>query len=321
MNIKKEIYLDTTIEQLLRDNIIDRSVSRACQSSKPPMLTAGDIKEHMDAHGGFSDVPGCRRGGRIADILADVAQNVIESTTPVDHKASAIKRRNVERLNESADFQFLTADQRREVLEFREKHGYLPMFKILGYHLSSPKASRNDTIMAYNWGFHADSPSRIPTLSGIAAIVGLSRERVRQIVTEYTLPEQLSHSRLWTHYADHSAYYISANDKVFEDVRQYEAPDMPFPIFAEIMQLATMLHNVDNKFLARNGWTAQISAWVNRFDKLMSMARYVDSRISIEGLAMGGSLDARMIPVVLARIAPSYGLKVEGSTILLPKNR
>lgn len=317
---EQNIYLDTAICDLMEAGVIDISVYRACNAAKPPMVTAGDILEHLDAKGSFSDVPGCRRPGRIPDTLMSIAGKVIATETPAEERPHNIKRREIGKLSQEAHFEFLSEDQRREILDYRQKYGHLPMFKILKFYLNRPDASRNDLIMAYTFGLSAAQGDN-STLAEIAQLVNLSRERVRQIAINYEFPEQLRHPRLWMQYADHSTYFVNPSNDAFNLVRTTEVEDLPFASYAMILQRTTMLQNVDDLYLARQGWVDEITAWYTKLSRLKSMTRFIDSRISLEGLAMGGALDLRINLVVLHQIAPALGITPDApDAIILPKN-
>lgn len=320
MNNESTIYLDTPVALLLENGTIDKTVMRACQSAKPPMVLAGDIVEYLKRHGSFAGVPGCRRPGRIPDTLLRIANATQQSDTPTQFKPYSQKRQIAEKLEAEASFDFLTDEERENALRFRAEHGHLPMFAILRRYLLRDSASRNDTVMAYSLGMHDRDGLRL-CLADIAERVGLSRERVRQIAITYNLPENLAHTRLWAGYADHSAYYADAGNAAYRHVREAEVPGLSFAAYASVLHRTTMMHNVEDTFLARRGWVEQISAWVNRLKKLAAMPRAFDNRISLEGLAMGGKLDMRIVLVVLNQIAPALGLRADGQdALILPKN-
>lgn len=320
-----DIYLDTQVKQMYDNGLIEKTVLRACQAAKPPMTTAGDIVEHLKEHGSFSDVPGCRRPRRIPAMLVEIANNVTQTLTPSWQRPVLIQRHEAERLIEMADFDFLDADKRNAVLEFRDEHGHLPMFVIIRDYLNRPLASRNDQIMAYYLGFdkneNSDSSEVRHSLAEISNEVNLSRERVRQIAMTYTLPEPLAYPMLWKAYANHKSYYADQNHPAYIHASTHEIAGLSFAAYAAILHRTTMLQNVDDKYLARRGWAAEIGAWVDRLSKLASFPRSIESRVSIQGLAQGGKLDARIRLVVLRQIAPSLGLKaIEPDGLILPKN-
>lgn len=300
------IYLDTTVISLYEKGVIDKTVLRACEAAKPPMETAGDIAAHLDANGSFARVPGCRRPGRIPDTLSAIAEKVKKTPTPSDEKPERRQRNRAMRLSQDASFVFLTDEQRENVLAFRKEHGYLPMFMVLRYYLTRPDASRNDIIMSYGWGLNPSADDSA-TLASIGEQVGLSRERIRQILLTYEIPDELSHQQFWNQYVNHSTFYVDAGHSEFENVRQREIPNLTFAAYADILHRTTMMFNVNDRFMARRGWIKEISAWVDRFDRLSEMTRSIDSRVSLEGLAMGGNLDTRIALVVLNQLAPAYG--------------
>lgn len=314
------IYLDTTIDHLFESDRIDRMVLKACQSARPPLRTAGDIMEHYRQHGNFASVPGCRRAGRISDILQQIALMVEQRSMPSEMQPTLRKRVIADRLGHEADFDFLTEEQREEILAYRNEHDYLPMFKVLRCYLTRKDASRNDIIMASVLGFDAD-PSARANFAAIGQNVNLSRERVRQIALTYELPEQLSLAGLWKRYFDHKTYYADDTHPSYK-LAAKEVAGLTFAAFATVIHRTTMLHNVDDRYLARRGWINEIGAWVDRLNRLAAMPRPIDSRISIEGLAMGGTLDIRMSSVVLRQIVPAFGFKSDDAdAIILPKNR
>lgn len=315
-------YLDTPLSQLIDEGHIDKTVVRSCLAAKPPMETAGDILLHLQKHGSFSDVPGCRRPGRIPDTLVRIAENTLDSNTPSDRKPVAQKRLQAGKLDEEANFEFLTEKEREYALKFRSEYGHLPMFAVLKQYLNRPEASRNDIVMAYSLGMHEEeSPKTAISLADIASRVNLSRERVRQIAITYILPDILMHPRLWGGYADHSTYYADHNHPAYIRVCANEIPDLSFAAYASILHRTTMLQNVHDRFLARRGWVKEITAWVNRLSRLANMPRTIESRISLDGLAMGGTLDTRINLVVLHQIAPSFGITpLPPDALILPKN-
>lgn len=315
-----KIYLDTPVSALIEQGLMDRTVSRACESAKPPMQTAGDILMHLQNHGDFSDVPGCRRPGRIPDTLHGIALMVEKSNTPSEEKPTIRKRVLAKELDNEAAFDFLTERQRNDTLEFRRQYGHLPMFKVLNFYLTRPSAERNDTIMACALGFDRKGNEQY-SLADIGQEVNLSRERIRQIVQTYSLPDQLMHPSLWKQYADHSTYYSDSTSRAYQ-MATLEVPDMTFASYAMILHRTTMLQNVEDRYLARRGWADEIAAWVKKLSQLARVSRSIDSRISLEGLAMGGSLDIRISLVVINQIAPALGLIPDGrDSIILPKNR
>lgn len=312
-----DIYLDTPVKLLLERGMIDRLVLRACQAARPPMETAGDILDHYEENKTFSDVPGCRRPGRIPEALVDIARMVQRRETPSQLKKYESRRRQAGQLNNEANFDFLSEGRRAEILMYREKFGYLPMFRILSYYLNREDAQRNDRVMAHYLGMADNEPCA--SLADIGVKVGLSRERIRQILQTWTLPEQLSHARLWKQYADHSTYFANHSSEAYEKVVQTELPELSFGAYASILHHTTMLQNVEGRFLARRGWVEEISAWHDRLMRLAGMPRAISSRISLEGLAMGGSLDTRISLIVLNQIAPALGLLPDApDAIILP---
>lgn len=314
------IYLDTPISRLFDDGHIDKTVLRACQAAKPPMETAGDVLAHLHKYGNFARVPGCRRPGRIPDTLLRIAEVTHEIETPIEEKPVLQKRKIAGELDANAEFDFLSEVQRAEVLKFRGEFGHLPMFTVLKIYLNRADASRNDKVMAFSLGMRDDAKSTA-TLADIAGHVNLSRERVRQIAMTYSLPDILMHPRLWTGYADHSTYFMDASHPSYKTACDIEVPGLAFGAFAAILHRTTMLQNVRDTFLARRGWVKEISAWVERLSKLASMSRAIESRISLEGLAMGGTLDTRINLVVLNQIAPALGILTEAPDgLILPKN-
>lgn len=320
MKEEKSIYLDTNVQQLEEDGVIDRTVLKACLAAKPPMLTAGDIVEHFRKRGNFADVPGCRRPGRVSENLIRIVDSVVDSNTPSDMKPVLMQRRLAGQLKEEASFDFLTPFQRNDVLRFKEEHGHLPMFRLLMYYLTREGATRNDTIMSYTLGLN---PSRIHchSLSDVCKYVDLSRERVRQIIQTYVFPEELMLPRLWTNFADHSTYYADHTSEGYVKASTLDFVGLKFATYADVISRSTMLKNIEGKYLARRGWEKEIEAWLKRLEKLMGMPRSVDSRISIEGLAMGGSLDTRISLIVMHQIAPSLGIKTDAPDgLILAKN-
>ena len=316
-----KIFLDTPVSLLAEKGIVDRNVLKACQAAKPPMLTAGDIARHLEEYGDFHDVPGCRRQSRITDILTSIARKVEPTSMPSELKPVLAKRIKAGKLVEDAHFDFLTDDQRVEVIAFREKHGYLPMLRIVSYFLNGPTASRNDTIMAYAIGLNADS-HKCSSLADVAEHIDLSRERIRQIIQSYEFPEQLRHPRLWSKYADHSTYYADQTCPAYKTAASEEIPGLEFSTYAEVVSRISMLENIGNLYLARTGWTKEIGEWVSRLRRMSAMPRKIENRISLEGLAMGGSLDTRLSIVVLNQIAPALGIRTETpDAIIFAPNR
>lgn len=315
------IYLDTPIAYLHEQGIIDRAVLRACEAAKPKMTLAGDIVSHFEKTNSFADVPGCRRPGRILDTLNSLMHAVKRTNTPTEQKPRSVERLRVAQVFENASFDFLTSTEKDVASRFRQEEGYLPMFYILERYMNSPGATRNDIVMAAIWGMRDDLNEPLSTLADIGDYVNLSRERVRQIMQTYELPDILSPQVYWNAYADHSSYYIDASNPVFTNTVSKEKAALTFDVYADVLQHATMMRNIENIFLARRGWENEISAWVRKLEKLSSMPRPIDSRISLEGLAMGGALDTRIALVVLNQIAPALGLKPDApGHIILPKN-
>ena len=320
MNYEFKIYLDTPTLMLCEKGIMDRQALRACYAAKPPMTTAGDILAHFLQHGNFSEVPGCRRLGKIPDTLTKIAETVCNTHTPTEEKPVMVKRFQARELDKDASFPFLSDSQRHECLEFKAKHGHLPMFRILKFYLNRPDANRDDIIMRSVLGLDISSPSS-GTLSAIGLQVNLSRERVRQIANTYAMPSEMSLPSLWKPYADHSTYYADAQSEAYKKAEKEIRP-LTFATFATVLERTTMLKNIDDRFLARHGWTKEISAWVKKLTQLTKMPRTIDSHISLEGLAMGGALDTRISLIVLNQICPSLGIKTAGQDgIILPKNQ
>ncbi|MDE6396495.1 MAG: hypothetical protein K2K84_04415, partial [Muribaculaceae bacterium] len=77
---------------------------------------------------------------------------------------------------------------------------------------------------------------------------------------------------------------------------------------------------VDNTFMARRGWAPEIEAWVKRLRQLRDMPRTFASKLSIDGLSMGGKLDSRLKLIVVNQIAPLLGLDIVDDNIILPAN-
>lgn len=320
MTTTNKIYLDTPIIQLVERGLIDKTVLKACKAAKPEFKTAADIYNHWKEFGDFHNVPGCRRQSRITELLTFIARTVEPTNMPSELKPVVASRIKAGQLVKDADFDFLNESQRAEVLRFKEENGYLPMIAILRYFLNSEKASRNDVIMSYIFGLNNDG-AECKSLADVATRVELSRERVRQIIQTYEIPEQLRHSRLWTNYVDHSTYYADETCPAYRIAKNAEVEGLSFAQYAAVVSRISMLENVDDAFLARKGWTKEIKGWVSRLSRMKDMPRSIENRISIEGLAMGGALDMRLSMVVLHQIAPALGLGTAApDTIVLPPN-
>lgn len=308
MNIKP-IYNNTPIAELVRTGIIDRNIARACESATPPLTTAGDIRRYLSEHGSFTEVPGCRRPGRISRALTTLAGMTLGENSP--------EVRTTASLAETADFPFLTAEQRAAALDFKAKHGRLPMFAILAAYLQREGAGRDDRIFGIWTGLTGEGAH---SLAEIGLAFNLTAERVRQLILDYTIDNLLTNNRLWQGYADYSTYFLNENSDIFATVVASECPGLDFRGFGAVMRRIHSLDMVDNRFLARRGWAPEIEAWLLRLERLRDMPRTISSRISIDGLTMGGKLDSRLKLVVINQIVPALGLKVMDDNILLPAN-
>ena len=320
MNNDPVIFQDTPISKLFDNGLLDRTSLRACQAAKPPLLTAGDIAEHYSEYGNFSKVPGCRRPGKTTDALKFIALNTAPNPTPTHLKSTIVQRQMAGKLNEEANFDFLTTAQKARVLMFRKQYGHLPMFQIIKYYLNRKDASRNDIIMAYYLQLDNEN-ANCTSLADLSNKIFLSRERIRQIILNYKFDDTISHPSLWTHYVDHSIYYSDNNSPSFVEAKTNEIENLSFATYADIISRVSMLENIDNEYMARKGWTKEIGAWRTRLLRMLAMPRNIDSRISIDGLTMTGALDGRINIIVLNQIAPALGIKaVAPDTLILPKN-
>lgn len=305
----KPIYLNTTIATLLKEGLIDKNTARACGSANPRLATAGDIKNHLAVHGSFTEVPGCRRPGRISRALENLAKLTLDENEPHHEKAKT--------LTDTADFPFLSAEERASALNFKREFGHLPMFAILSSYLRRPSHDRKEIMFASYTGLDKESGK---SLAEIGSRFDVTPERVRQILLDYTIPEGLDGARLWNPYANHSTYFINENSEVFKAVIANECSTLPFRGFAAVIRRVLNFDYVDRRFLARRGWVPEIEAWAHRLQMLRDMTRTFSSKLSIDGLSMGGKLDSRLKLIVVNQIVPQLGLEVVDDNIILPAN-
>ena len=309
MNTVKPIYLNTPIPALIKDGIINRNIARACEAANPPLLTAGDIRRHWLEHGAFTEIPGCRRPGRISRTLATLANMTLDEDAPAP--AADLP------LYETAAFPFLSPEEQAHSLKFKDEHGHLPMFYILSKRLGIAQSDRKAIIFGSAAGL-LDKPAA--SLAEIAARFEISPERVRQIIQEFALEDLLTQARLWKSYADYSVYFINKNSEVFQNVIKYECPTLTFKGFGSIIRRVLNFDLVDNTFLARRGWAPEIEAWVTRLRQLRDMPRTFSSKLSIDDISMGGKLDSRLKLIVVNQIVPLLGLDIVDDNIILPAN-
>ncbi|MDE6397397.1 MAG: hypothetical protein K2K84_09000, partial [Muribaculaceae bacterium] len=260
MNSIKPIYLNTPIAVLIKDGVIDRNIARACEAANPPLLTAGDIRRHWLDHGAFTEVPGCRRPGRISRALTSLANMTLDEDAPAALTEAT--------LSDTAAFPFLTAEEQATALKFKEEYGHLPMFYILSRRLGLSESDRKAVIFGSATGL-LDKPAA--SLAEIAAKYDISPERVRQIIQDFALEDILTQARLWKSYADYSVYFINKNSEVFNTVVAKECPNLTFRGFSAIIRRVLNFDVVDNTFMARRGWAPEIEAWVKRLRQLRDM--------------------------------------------------
>lgn len=307
------VYRDTPIAKLVQDGIIDRNTGRACQSATPPLVTAGHVVRYLEEHGTLADIPGCRRPGRITSQLhALVSITVMEDTPQAPVRPAQATE---------PDLGFAPAATRTMAQRYKEEHGHWPMFALLADYLCGPDATRSDRVLALWLGLEQAPGVERDNLASIAAAVDLTRERVRQIIAAFSIPEHLLPFRLWKAYADHSTYYVDERSPRYTAITENEVPGLPFAAYMEIMKKVSSLVAGDGPYLVRQGWEKEIAAWVKRLERLAAMPHSIDCRLSLSGLTMGGALDARLNPVVLTQIAPSMGIRPEApDTIIVPRN-
>lgn len=302
MTIKLPLYRTKRIEALYDTGQIPRTVKLACESVRPPLVTVGDIRDYLIEHGSFSDIPGCRRPGRVTQIITEIAENV--SDPPEDYEG----------YSEDIPFGFVGHDKRNDYETYRDTHGHYPMFRILVDFLNSNEADRHDII----FGMHNGLPGNVPlSYSEIASRVHLTKERVRQICTNYRLPERIGGITYWTPYGDYSTYYIDDHSECFRNVVETEIDTINFTSYANVLSRILMLEFVQGRFLVRSGWENEIISWVKRLEQIAALPRTKDSRISIDGLAMSGVLDIRLKQIIISQIAPSLGITAIAPDILI----
>lgn len=236
-------------------------------------------------------------------MLVEIAETACEPPTGFEGNA------------EDVPLGFVSASRRAYYEDYNAEHGHYPMFRILVDYLTSDEATRDDKIFALSAGLVGDAgPQRT---DDIAVQFGLTRERVRQILVAYHLPARIGPVQRWQAYCDHSTYFINEASDKFRHVCDTEVNTLTFRTYAAMLTRTVMLDLVEDRFLVRRGWTKELTAWIKRLERLAGVRRTIESRISIEGLAMGGALDARMRSVVLNQIAPALGIRTEAPDLLV----
>lgn len=299
------VYRDTPLTVLHKTNRLSRGALMACRAAVPPMETAGDLMRYLATHDNLRAIPGCRRPGLISRELESLGRMVRDTHTPPARPGDIVE-----------EWDFMTATRREQLKEFRAMHGHLPMFAVLHDWCMRPGATRNDNMVARMLTTPSDSPL---TLMALAKEYGLSAERVRQIILEYRVPDTFANARLWHPYANHATYFIAETSRAYRDILQREMPTLGFRGYCLIMKTVHPLVSVEGRYLARQGWENEITAWHRRLTRLAQRKATagVHSRLTVEGLSMGGTLDARLKPIVLTQIAPSLGLDTDADSILL----
>jgi len=306
MTIETPLYRTKRIEILYKTHQIPRTVKLACEAANPQFVTAGDVLDYLIEHGSFSQIPGCRRPGLVSRILTDIAENV---TNPPE---------GYEGYSEDILFGFANHDKRAEYEKYRETYGHYPMFRIFVDYLNSNEANRCDIIFGLRHGLIGEKQLHF---SDIASHFKVSGERVRQIHAAYQIPERINGIALWTPYGDYSTYYVDAGSECFRNVLDTEIDTIDFNAYANVLSRILTLEVVDGRYLVRSGWEHEITAWVRRLEQIAALPRQKDSRISLDGLAMGGSLDIRLRQVILNQIAPALGLTpLPPDSLIFPAN-
>ncbi len=115
-------------------------------------------------------------------------------------------------------FGFLTEEQLEFVEQFKYEHLHLPMLYILYHHLNTSEL-RYETIIRH---FHGIGCKKI-SKQQIAELLGLSFERIRQIITTGSISQSITCIKDWEHYKGLlDKDYFLANDAPFRVVRERE---------------------------------------------------------------------------------------------------
>lgn len=134
-------------------------------------------------------------------------------------------------------FPFLQKTQCELVAKYEQQYGFVPFFYVAAQHVLADD-SRNALLfrMAYGVGQEAPTP-----LLEIAQKISLSRERVRQIVSDFHLPESISFDETkQVRYADLLACdCITPQTPAYLAVKENERLPDDFRLFASIFTLVS----------------------------------------------------------------------------------
>lgn len=129
-------------------------------------------------------------------------------------------------------FDFLTDEEAENVIKFRKQRGHLPMFYITDRYFATTN-NRQHQIFARCFGLGGRSPRR---KTEVAEELGMTRERVRQIVTETDFSRlSLAHPDHWREYPYPTMHFISTRTKQWSHDMATEGVTPEFISFAGIM--------------------------------------------------------------------------------------
>ena len=134
------------------------------------------------------------------------------------------------------DFPYLNSVERRFVIEHRRSYGINPLFFIL-YNYMRISELRNDKVFSLYYGIFDDKERSIDEL---AQIMGLTRERIRQIITnkQEVQDTELITTDEWVHYEKLlSLPFITSETKEYQDIKNRENLQFDFRVFARLTQL------------------------------------------------------------------------------------
>ena len=129
-------------------------------------------------------------------------------------------------------FNFLTDAEAEQCVRFKNKHGHLPMFFITNRYFSTT-ALRQHQIYARCYGLGGRSARR---KTEVADELGISRERVRQIITESDFSAySFANPTYWQDYPYQSRQLLSARSKRWDHDMAIEGVTPEFSAFAGMM--------------------------------------------------------------------------------------
>lgn len=210
------------------------------------------------------------------------------------------------------DYPYLSSVERRFVMEYGREHGVHPMFFLL-YNYMRISEVRNNKIFSLLYGIF-DGKER--TLNELAEVMGLTRERIRQIVSKKleVHDTELIMTDAWKSYDKLlSLPFVTAETHEYQQLRECEHLNFEFRVFARLMQL---LGQRDFEVATRNDrGEIELHRFANQYEtEIVGDVAVVINRKKMPSINISDCVDA-MQALVSSRYTDDTTIHVEASLI------